>query len=233
MRKPISLALVLGLVTTATLAEAQYPPPPPPPGGYGYGAPMAPAPRLRFGSPGQLVISSDANLGLTGETTGGVNGSPSTSGWNLTVLPAADYFVIQGLSIGGFVDFTHTEVSSPNLTNGVPNDTGSTSVSTNTFGIGARVGYNLPITDWISVWPKLGLGFSDTGVSGGGSSNRWTLFVYAPFLYHLASHFFVGLGPLLTADLAASGSDNAGHSGDAPKVVTYGLAFTVGGWMTP
>jgi hypothetical protein len=56
--------------------------------------------------------------------------------------------------------------------------------------------------------------------------------LYAPFLYHLASHFFVGLGPLLSADLAASESA-AGKSGDAPKVVTYGLAFTVGGWMTP
>jgi Outer membrane protein beta-barrel domain len=235
MHKRIFFGTALGLATLSTLAQAQYPaqppPPPPPPGGYGYGAPVAPAaPRLRFGSPGELAISSDANLGLTGTTTGGVNGGPSSSGWNLTLMPAADYFVIQGLSVGGFVNFTHTEVSSPSTT---PGDTASSSLSINTFGIGPRIGYNIPINDWISVWPKAGISFSDTSVSGGGSGTRWTLVLFAPFLYHLASHFFVGLGPILSADLAANESPANGNSGPAAKVVTYGLAFTVGGWFTP
>jgi hypothetical protein len=246
MRKLIFFGLGLGLVSLGRLAEAQYPPPPPPPQplppppppAYSYPppAPMLapmPAPRPHFGSPGELVISSDANLGLVGETTGGVNGSPSTSGWTLTLLPAADYFVIQGLSIGGFIDFTHTETSVPNETNGTPNNTGSTSTSTNTFGIGPRIGYNIPITDWISLWPKLGLSFADTSVSGGGSGTAWTLTLFAPFLYHLATHYFLGLGPILSADLAANQSPANGPSGPAPKVVTYGLAFTVGGWFTP
>ena len=214
MRKLI-FGLALGLVTNVGVAEAQV-------AAAGYGVP-APAPRVHFGSPGQLVISSDANLGLTGQTTGGVDGGSSTSTWTLTLLPSADYFVIQNLSVGAFVDFTHTEFT--NTTNGTPNGTGSTSL--NTFGLGPRIGYDIPIVDWISVWPKLGLSFSTTSSSTNGQSgnnNRWTLLLYAPFLYHLATHFFVGLGPLLSADLAASGG---------AKVVTYGLAFTLGGWLQP
>ena len=239
MRKLIFFGLTVGFATTASVAFAQYPPPPPPPpAGYGYAPPMAPAPapRLRFGSPGELAISSSvggANLLLTGTTTGGVNGSPSSSGWNLTLEPSADYFVIQNLSVGAFVVFTHAETNTPSTTPGETST--STSTSTNTFGVGPRIGYNLALTDWLSLWPKLGLSYSDTGVSGGASHDAWTLVVFAPLLYHLASHYFVGLGPYLSADLAANGSSGGANSqsGPYPKQVVYGLRFTIGGWFTP
>ncbi len=205
MRKLIFFGLALGLVTFGGVAAAQYPaqplPPPPAPPTYGYPAPApVPAPRPRFGNAGELVISSDANLGLTGQVDGGVNGSPATSGWTLTLHPSADYFVIQGLSVGAFVDFTHTEYDQENQTNGIANGTGTTAFNTNRFGVGPRVGYNIPIVDWISVWPTLGLAFAATGQTGGVNGTAWTLVLSAPFLYHLATHFFVGLGPFLSAD---------------------------------
>ncbi|HEY6462345.1 MAG TPA: hypothetical protein VIY73_19390, partial [Polyangiaceae bacterium] len=90
MRKLFSLGLALGFVTAAGSAAAQYPPPPPPPGGgYGYGPPggFAP-PQQRFGDAGQLVISNDANVGFTGQSTSNNGGST----WNLTLEPALDYF---------------------------------------------------------------------------------------------------------------------------------------------
>jgi hypothetical protein len=199
---------------------------------------MAPAPRLRFGSPGELVISSDANLGLTGQVYGGVNGSQSTTGWNLTVRPSADYFVVQGLSIGAFVDFTHTEKNVPASTNGGNANPGTTADNKNAFGVGPRIGYNIPIVDWISWWPSAGLSFSANSETGGISGTAWTLVLYAPFLYHLASHFFVGLGPYLSTDLAANYSQSQygatpASSGPASKMTTWGLQFTVGGWFSP
>jgi hypothetical protein len=66
-----------------------------------------------------------------------------------SVAPAADYFVIPNLSVGGNILFG---VFSPAQGSGAnaPRARRSPLV-----GIAPRVGYNLPITDMISFWPKV------------------------------------------------------------------------------
>jgi hypothetical protein len=229
MRKLFSLGLALGMVTAAGSAAAQYPPPPPPPpgGGYGYAPPppmMGGGGQQRFGDQGQLVISNDANVSLIGTSTS--NSGPSTL--TFTVQPALDYFVIPNLSIGGFVLFTHAGESS-----GGP---ASTSQSSNAYGVGARVGYNIGITDTISFWPKLALLFDGSSTSppngaAGTSTSAFDVQIFAPFLLHPVKHFFFGLGPFVQTDLTSSYSTGGASANNPPKTTEYGLMFDLGGWM--
>jgi hypothetical protein len=166
-----------------------------------------------FGAAGQLAISSDANLQLT--HTSVTDGGDSTT--ILSLRPAADFFVIDDLSIGGFVLFENDSSS------------GATE-STTTFGIGPRVGYNLAISDTFSFWPKVGLSFQHVS-AGTASETSFNVALFAPFLVHPAQHFFLGLGPIVSTDLANNVSGAGGGSAEVPKATTFGLAFTLGGWI--
>jgi hypothetical protein len=224
MNKPLFLALVSGMVTAAGSAMAQYPYPPPPPPPPGYGAPAYGAARVQqFGGPGTLAISSDMNLGFYGSSVTEGGGSS----WTFLLAPAADYFVIQGLSLGGQISYSHTHGSSPSSATG-----GSTSSDTDSFGIGPRVGYNIPINDYLSFWPKVGLIFTDEALKGA-SGNTFDVQVYAPLLLHLAPHFFAGLGPGIQTDLTASANSGGVSVPHPPKTTSYGLYFTIGGWTVP
>jgi hypothetical protein len=179
-----------------------------------------------FGSARQLAISSDANLALTHTSTTATTPGSSFSSTTLTLLPSADYFVTDGLSVGAYVLL---QVNSATYT---------PSTST-TLGIGPRIGYNFTLSDTFSFWPKVGLGIDHTSFNGSGAT-AITVSIYAPLLVHPAPHFFLGLGPIFTSDLinALSGPSGATPSGSTPtsstsgpKVTTFGLAFTVGGWV--
>jgi hypothetical protein len=223
LNKPVFLALVGTMFTAAGSAAAQYPyppPPAPPQPGYGY----APRPVQTFGGPGTLAISNDMNLGFYGSSISDNGGSS----WTFTLAPAADYFVIQGLSLGAQVVYTHTNVSGPSA----EGSTTSTTTNTDTFGIGPRVGYNIPINDLLSFWPKLALIYTDIAMTGA-SGSTFDIQLYAPLLLHLAPHFFVGLGPKIQTDLTASANYAGTNVPNPPKTTSYGLYFTIGGWTVP
>jgi hypothetical protein len=232
VKKPLFLALVSTLFTATSAAVAQYPVPPPPPPPPGYGAPPPPAygygaPRVQtFGGPGTLAISSDMNLGFFGSSTSEGGGSM----WTFLLAPAADYFVIQGLSIGGQIVYSHTHASSGGTATGASST--STSVDTDSFGIGPRIGYNIPISDLFSFWPKVALIYTDKSTSGA-SGNTFDVQAYAPVLLHLAPHFFAGLGPQIQTDISASASVGGVNVPTVPKTTSYGLYFTIGGWTVP
>jgi hypothetical protein len=131
-----------------------------------------------FGAAGQLVISSDL-LGSMGYK------SVSGPGDNFFVVldPAADYFLKENLSLGGFVTLeTAFQEGEDPLT----------------VGLGARAGYNIPMNEKVSVWPRLGLAVLHTSE---GDRTFLEVSLTAPFLVHLAPHFFVGAGPGLVTQL--------------------------------
>jgi hypothetical protein len=110
---------------------------------------------------------------------------------------------------------------------------GSSSPSTNIdgFGVGPRVGYNITISDSFSFWPRASFAYVTTNISSGGNTigqNSVTVGLFAPF--HPAPHFFLGLGPSVSTVLSASESQG-NQSRDAPKLTTYGIMFTLGGWV--
>jgi hypothetical protein len=164
------------------------------------------SPAAVFGAQRQIAISSDAGLSISHTTLSGVDGSTTT----ITLLPAIDYFVIDNLSVGGSLglDYAHN-----------PDDSHST-----TFKIGPRVGYNVPLSRLVSIWPKVGFSFTSTSTSVGGgdseSNNALALNLFVPFMIHPAEHFFLGFGPALDTDL----------SGDN-KATTIAGRLTIGGWI--
>jgi hypothetical protein len=170
-------------------------------------------PSHRFGHEGQLAISSDAALSIEHATPTDVT--------TITLQPAADYFVMENFSVGGFIGFDYVTAGDSDAT---------------TFSIGPRVGYNITLSDLVSIWPKLGLSYAhssrtdsrtvddddgeETTVENTVDNDALQLNLFAPFVFHPATHFFAGFGPFLDVDL--TGDD---------KVTTFGMKLTLGGWL--
>jgi len=167
-----------------------------------------------FGAKRQLTISSDAGFSISNTSVSGTSGSTT----RLELRPALDYFVVDNLSVGGFVGVDYASSSGGHTT---------------TFSIGPRVGYNLTFSERFSVWPKLGFSYTTTSVSedlsppGSGptvttndSSSGLALNLFVPVMFHPVPHFFLGFGPALDQSL----------TGD-PKSTIIAGRLTIGGWI--
>lgn len=153
-----------------------------------------------FGQAGQIVISN--SLGLIGGLDGLGLGVGRYEGgtWVVVVQPALDYFVAPNISVGGLVGLRYTKPSFGD--------------SNTELHLGARAGYNLVLTDVISLWATLGIKFVDPGVGDSFTSAK----VFAPFLFHPVPHFFVGLGPSFEQGLSDS-------------FTNFGLESLIGGYL--
>jgi hypothetical protein len=122
------------------------------------------------------------------------------SGYQLRVHPALDYFIVPNVSVGGVLGLTYTS-GSPSQTE---------------VDVGARAGYNLNVNNQISFWPMAGIFF--THLSGRPDTNSTVFHLFAPFLFDLVPHLFVGLGPSFNIDLSGGGT-------------SWGIDSIVGGWF--
>jgi hypothetical protein len=153
-----------------------------------------------FGAAGQIAISSDftANIGYTSVSGPGDR-------FLIDLRPALDYFLKENLSLGGAVYL------------GTALQRGDDPLL---VGVGIRGGYNIPLTGSVSVWPKLGLAVAHSdGFLGFGERTFLEVSLTAPFLVHLAPHFFFGAGPGLITQL---GDDT---------VATLNVSAVVGGYF--
>ena len=154
-----------------------------------------------LGGVGQVTIAGDFAINFVHNTDADAS--------DLVLAPAFDYFIAPQLSLGGQVVFGYA-------TDNVGSRT--------SIGFGPRVGYNIPLREMFSLYPRVGFGFLHESVSlkggGSGSGNAFTLTLYAPFLFHPVPHFFIGLGP--AADIGIAGS---------AKTTQIALITTVGGWF--
>jgi len=202
-----TLGLTLALTTFSLVAAAQPQPDP----GMPHVNPNSAA--GVFGERGQLAIMGEGAALFTHTSVGGRDGSTTT----VLIRPAIDYFLIDHLSLGAFTGVEHS--SAPGG-------------STTTYGIGPRVGYDIPFTERFSIWPKAGLSFNSTtikldAVTIGGirtpessdSNTALALNLFVPVMFH-SHHYFAGFGPSLDSDL----------TGD-PKTTTIAARLTVGGWV--
>lgn len=165
-------------------------------------------PAEMFGGARQWAFSSDAALTIQRRAISGTEGGTTA----IQLSPSADYFVIDNLSIGGFIGFDYVHTGDDDSTR---------------FSIGPRVGYNLALSDLVSIWPKGGFSYaytstsSDSGTGSTSSSNSaFALNLFAPVVFHPVPHFFAGFGPFLDTDL----------SGDN-RATTFGGKLTLGGWL--
>jgi hypothetical protein len=161
-----------------------------------------------FGRASVLAFSSDSALTIQ---------HSSQDVTTIQLAPSADYFIIDNLSIGGFVSFDYSKSGAGDGTR---------------IGIGPRVGYNLKLSDMLSIWPKAGFAYAYSSatvsqqVSDGATLERNSsgsaiaMNMFVPIMVHPAPHFFGGFGPFLDVDL--SGDD---------RVTMFGAKLTLGGWI--
>ncbi len=168
------------------------------------------SPAAQFGAQGELAISTDNGLSISNTSTSGGGGSTTS----IVVRPSADYFIIDHLSLGAFLDLNYTHTPGGHSTS---------------FAIGPRIGYDIPLSPLFSVWGKLGLSFRSVSQTVNGqaglpsdtrTSSNLALNLFVPFMVHPAEHFFFGFGPALDVDLSGS-----------IKSTTIGGDLTVGGYF--
>lgn len=167
-------------------------------------------PAAMFGAEGQIAISSDVGLSIEHRTVSGEGGSTTT----MQLRPGLDYFIIDNLTIGGFLGLDYVKVPTGDTTS---------------FALGPRLGYNIPFSPSFSVWPRIGFSFAHitqttevdpTGDDDSISSTSLALNLFAPVMFHPVEHFFLGFGPAFDVDL----------TGDV-KATIIAARLTLGGWF--
>jgi hypothetical protein len=150
---------------------------------------------------GNFAVTNSASFGFSHPFT-------SNGGTSIALQPALEYFVVQGLSLGGALVFAH-------------DDPGGGDPSTTSIGVEPTIGYDLSLGDTWSFWPHATVSIISTSSSQGGhSSTASALSLFAPFLVHPAEHFFFGIGPGLSFDLSGNN-----------KTTTLFGAFLIGGYF--
>jgi len=190
---PLAPILAAGLAGTSSAQEA------------------APNP---MGQTGQIAIQGDFQLQLAYQTTSAAEGDDPDSVTSIQLAPAADFFVTQGLSLGGQLVFLHQS-------------SGDTSLDG--YGAAPRIGYFAGLGPKVGIWPGLALAYVhssfDAGDLGDASGYSILLQARAPLLFQPADHFFLGIGPVFQTELVAKVEDE-----DADKDTAFALESTVGGY---
>jgi len=177
----------------------------------------------RFGDQGTFVITNDTD-GYALST--GYAGT-SASNLNILVEPGFDYFVTDHFSIGLDLWAMHSK--------SVGFDASGNQImySSTGFGFAPRFGFDVPITDALSWYPRasIGLGPLNQDETSNGAENQHTytrLFVNleAPLLVHVARHFFVGAGPTVYHELSSTDQNDVSN-----QATQFGASALVGGWL--
>jgi hypothetical protein len=189
-----------------------------------------PAPGLRgptrsFGEAGEFVLTGEIGASAFWTTYDGTGASYSSVAFS----PGVDYFVVDRLSVG--VEFQAAYSNQ----RGFDGTTLVTYADTN-LNVAPRVGVDIPIGRWFSVYPRVRIYFGyevqneQDGISANDNTQNYIgLGAYVPLLMHVAPHLFIGFGPTVTHDLA--------HSVQYPQAslqndeTTFGAGLTVGGWL--
>lgn len=119
---------------------------------------------------------------------------------------AADYFVIDGLSVGASLAYVHSSSSSETELMGTSVE--SDGPSTSGFLIAPRVGYAYMFQDNLGIWPKLGITYVSAGLTDDDdnefSTSALAVSLDVPLVFVPVEHVAFTAGPSL--DLGVSGS---------------------------
>jgi hypothetical protein len=188
-------------------------------------SPGLPERRDVFGHPSQLVVSTDLQASF--------EWGNSSSDPRLLVAPAADLFLAHHFSVGVILVYEHfsndTPLDETVVTSQATVGTRAPFVvlaarSSERIGAGARLGYHVRFADWVSLWPTVGATLEHAWFGADFNPGETGVFLdaYAPVLFHVVPHFFVGFGPALDTVLGLGES--------ASPRAEFGLRLTVGGW---
>ena len=180
----------------------------------------------RFGARGQWVFTGDVG-GRVAYTKGSSSTVANDTQTTLSLTPGADLFVASHISVGiaALASYAETESSSRTA-----------------FGIGPRLGAEIPLGRSFSLYPRVLVSYvhvetqvkatlapyrvvSDPA-SSTSSGDIFTLTAYVPVLAHVAPHFFLGFGPTFLHELSRTFGNDSGD-----LATRIGAALEVGGWL--
>lgn len=153
-----------------------------------------------FGRADQLVITGAFDMRLGYRTVG------EADKFYIQLAPSGDYFIQDNISIGAGLTLGTTIGDGPDDTE---------------LGANVSLGYNMPVAETLSFWPKArsGIIHQDTSSIEGADTTAFQIGIYAPVLFHPTNHFFVGAGPNVDFFIG----DNSG--------VDLGLSTVIGGYF--
>jgi hypothetical protein len=140
----------------------------------------SPRPVERFGSAGQLVVTSESGASIA--HTSAIKGGGTTT--TVTLVPGLDWFVVDHFSVGASFELA----------------TNSSAVVDRTIAFGPRLGADIPFSASFSLFPRAMFLFGDEHASDT-SSALVSVDLFAPLLFHATDHLFVGFGPYVERDL--------------------------------
>jgi hypothetical protein len=177
-----------------------------------------------FSAKGQLAISAERLFGFyhnsATTTVAGVDNTVKTDSFSLLSSPvglggsptwtygaprvAGDYFIIDHLSLGAGLGYSHVSVSTPNG----PNTTVST--SGDSFLFAPRVGYAFAFNNIVGIWPRGGFTYR-TLSAGNTSAHDLALTIECPFVFTVIPHVAFWGGPTLDLGLSGGFSNTNGN----------------------
>ena len=149
-----------------------------------------------------------------------------------TLVPrlGLDYFVTEGISVGGSLVYIHQSTST---------EVGSNSAdgpSSSLFLINPRVGYAMQFDETFSFWPRAGITYISTKADSDADTESWhglDLTVEGMFGISPFSHFAILVGPYLDLGLSgtATSEPQGGPSTDTDaKLTGFGLTSSIVGY---
>jgi hypothetical protein len=171
-----------------------------------------------FGKAGVINVASDLSLSVEHTIYSPPSGPTPASVTSYAIGPAADYFVVDNLSVGAPLLFGRTDVG------------GTGSASETMVRIAPRVGYHISLVpERFGLWPRLEIGYESATRKATGiaevAEKKVVLGVFVPLLIHPAEHFHIGIGPYCETDLSSKEDSN-----DGMKETKIGLRTEVAGW---
>lgn len=199
-----------------------------------------------------VVLDDIFGFGFVSSAVNGVGGLAVRGGWfsygsstseteygtiratSFAFAPSVDVFVIEGLSVGGTLAIGRATQTTTN--NGQPSGppAGEYTATSIRRSIAPRVGYAIPVTRDILIWPRgfveLGSTSTEIGTNGsggvfpsaasGGDGSFWAVGADVQAVFAVSRHVLLGVGPRLT---------HGRESRDAPHAVATSTSLGVNG----
>ncbi len=197
--------------------------------------PVSPVTPKEFGDGGVVVISG--GLGVTNLSYS----NSDASSFSVVAEPGFDYFIGRPLSIGGYVLASYSNSRSYDYFGPLM------ATKEIGYGFGIRMGLNMFVGKFVSVWPIVSLGITHYKTTYSllsmpaslvttapnqrelSTQALWTS-LYVPVLFHPAPHFFFGVGPSIFGDFSRSAT-YAGSNPVENERTRVALTVSTGGWL--
>ncbi len=185
-----------------------------------------------IGNKGDVVLSADRLMGITGTHVAGEvgpldyendytsisfgwRGSPEGSPYDVPRL-SFDYLVTNHLSIGGSLGYFSADPDEGN--------------KSSAFLLAGRVGYLYAFGRVVGIWPRGGFTYHSVDVDNGYDENGFGLNLECPFTFSPANHFAFTLGPTFDVDLFGERDPSPIDEGDR-KYRAFGVNAGLLGWF--